>query len=112
MIDGELHDLLEHIRSAASDARIYVEGMSKDEFVQDKRTQHAVTMCLLIVGEAATKILSNYPDFAAKHAATPWRNMKGMRNRIAHGYFEINLETVWSTVESALPALLATLPKT
>ena len=40
----------------------------------------------------------------------PWRSMKGMRNRIAHGYFEINLDTVWETVQSALPSLIEQLP--
>lgn len=47
-----------------------------------------------------------HPDFAAGHPALPWRNMRGMRNRIAHGYFEINLEVVWDTVKIALPDLL------
>jgi len=41
---------------------------------------------------------------------TPWRNMKGMRNRIAHGYFDIDIDVVWETVQTALPQLLAQLP--
>ena len=40
----------------------------------------------------------------------PWRSMRGMRNRIAHGYFDINLEVVWDTVQIALPELLKVLP--
>lgn len=36
----------------------------------------------------------------------PWRSMRGMRNRIAHGYFDINLDVVWDTVQTALPDLL------
>lgn len=59
------------------------------------------------MGEAATKILARYPEFVARHADVPWQAMKGMRNRIAHGYFDINLEVVWTTVQVALPALLA-----
>ena len=43
--------------------------------------------------------------FAQEHAHIPWRAMKGMRNRIAHGYFDINLDVVWETVQTALPAL-------
>jgi len=70
-----------------------------------------VTKCLLIIGEAATKVITRYPDFVARHETTPWRNMRGMRNRIAHGYFEIDIEIVWETVQTALPGLLATLPK-
>lgn len=45
------------------------------------------------------------PSAMQRNPAVPWRNMRGMRNRIAHGYFEIDLEVVWDTVQSALPAL-------
>ncbi|WP_084627947.1 HepT-like ribonuclease domain-containing protein, partial [Elstera litoralis] len=72
----------------------------------DKRTQQAVVMSIIIVGEAATKIMDQYPDFATAHPHIPWRSMRGMRNRIAHGYFDINLEIVWGTVTTALPELV------
>lgn len=52
-----------------------------------------------------------YPQFAQAHPEVPWRSMRGMRNRIAHGYFDINLEVVWETVQSALPKLLEQLPE-
>lgn len=45
-------------------------------------------------------------DFIQTHPQVPWRNMRGMRNRIAHGYFDINLDIVWDTVQTALPELL------
>lgn len=48
--------------------------------------------------------------FADLHPQVPWRSMKGMRNRIAHGYFEIDLDTVWETVQTALPRLIELLP--
>jgi len=95
---------------AAQDARSFVEGIDKDEFLADKRTQQAVIMSFVILGEAATKIIDRYAEFAESHPEVPWRNMRGMRNRIAHGYFEINLELVWDTVQSALPNLLSHLP--
>jgi uncharacterized protein with HEPN domain len=74
--------------------------------MEDKRTQHAVVMSLIIIGEAATKILDNYGAFAEVHGQVTWRHMRGMRNRIAHGYFDINLDVVWDTVQTALPTLL------
>ncbi len=46
------------------------------------------------------------PSVTQAHDQVPWRSMRGMRNRIAHGYFEINLDVVWDTVQSALPELL------
>lgn len=50
-----------------------------------------------------------YPDFANAHSQIPWRNMRGMRNRIAHGYFDIDLDVVWDTVQTALPPLAVSL---
>ena len=46
------------------------------------------------------------PEFVELHPEIPWRNMRGMRNRIAHGYFDINLDMVWDTAQSALPDLI------
>lgn len=66
--------------------------MSRDDFLADKRTQQAVVMSLIVLGEAATKAIDRYPDFASAPSQTPWRSMHGMRNRIAHGYFDIDLD--------------------
>jgi uncharacterized protein with HEPN domain len=112
MNSNRLPDYLEHIREAAQDACAFTEDLTKEEFLTDKRTQRAVVMSLMIVGEAATKIVDQFPEFAASHPTVPWRSMRGMRNRIAHGYFDINLEVVWETVKTALPELLAQLPTT
>jgi uncharacterized protein with HEPN domain len=66
-------------------------------------------MSLVIIGEAATKIMDQHGEFAARHPQVPWRSMRGMRNRIAHG-FEIDLDIVWETVQKALPEMLQKLP--
>ena len=75
-------------------------------FIGRSRTQRAVVMSLMIVGEAASRILSDHPDFANAKTAIPWRGIRGMRNRIAHGYFDIDLHVVWTTVQTELPALI------
>lgn len=62
------------------------------------------------MGEAATQIMKDHADFIVRQPEVPWREMKGMRNRIAHGYFDINLDVVWDTVKTALPQLLERLP--
>lgn len=72
----------------------------------DKRTQQAVVLNLIVIGEAATKVLNEYPEFARRYNTVAWKSMKGMRNRIAHGYFDIDLDIVWETVMASLPALL------
>lgn len=110
MNENRLPDYLEHMQQAATDARSFVEGLSKKDFIADKRTQQAVIMSLIIVGEAATRVMDRYVEFAESHSELPWRSMRGMRNRIAHGYFDINLDLVWDTVQTALPELLKRLP--
>lgn len=110
MSENRLPDYLDHIQQAATDARSFVEGMAKDDFLADKRTQQAVIMSLIVIGEAATKVMDGYVEFTRAHADVPWRSMRNMRNRMAHGYFDINLDVVWETVQEWLPALLQQLP--
>lgn len=106
MSEGRLADYLDQMHQAVADACSYVEGLTKDEWAADKRTQQAVIMNLVIVGEVASRVLLHFNEFTQRHAAIPWSNMRGMRNRIAHGYFDIDLDVVWETVQKALPDLL------
>ena len=110
MNEIRLADYLDHMQQAATDSCSFVDGLSKSDFLEDKRTQQAVIMSLIIMGEAATKVMDGYEEFTLEHSDVPWRSMRGMRNRIAHGYFEIDLDVVWDTVQIALPALLKQLP--
>jgi uncharacterized protein with HEPN domain len=84
--------------------------MSKENFLADQRTQQAVILNIVVIGEAAIKLLKDHGAFLEQHPSVPWRNMKGMRNRIAHGYFHIDLDVAWETVRTALPQLLECLP--
>jgi len=79
--------------------------MSKEDFLADKRTQQAVVISLVIIGEAAARIMDKHSEFIADHPEIPWRGMRGMRNRVAHGYFDVNLDVVWDTTQTALPDL-------
>ena len=106
MSENRLPDYLDHMQQAATDACSFVEGLTKEDFFADKRTQQAVIMSLIVVGEAATKVMEGYASFSAAHPDVPWRSMRNMRNRMAHGYFDINLDVVWETVDEWLPALL------
>ena len=82
---------------AATLACSYVREMTQDEFLRDKKTQQAVVLNLLLIGEEATKVMRDHETFTREHPQVPWRGMRGMRNRIAHSYFEIDLITVWDT---------------
>ena len=106
MSEGRLIDYLEHMLEAARLACAYTEGLNKDDFLADRRTQQAIMMNLIIIGEAATRVVNVYPELVDNYPNVPWRNMRGMRNRMAHGYFDINLDTVWNTVQEAMPQLI------
>jgi uncharacterized protein with HEPN domain len=110
MSPHRLVDYLDHMLEAAQQAHAYLQDMDKAAFMADRRTQQAVIWNLLVLGEAVTKLLQEHGDFAHQHRHIPWRSMKGMRNRLAHGYFDINLDVVWDTVQAALPPLLTQLP--
>lgn len=98
-------DYVEHMLDAIRLVKGYVEGMSRVDFLADRKTQQAVILNILVIGEAATKIGNEYQDWADQYPNVPWRQMRGMRNRMAHGYFEIDLDVVWETVEQSMPVL-------
>jgi uncharacterized protein with HEPN domain len=102
---GRVPQYLQHIVDAIDRATSYVRGMDLAGFEADTRTQDAVIRSIEIVGEAANKTRVADPDFAAKHPHIPWDVMYGMRNRIVHDYFEVDLGIVWQTVHRDLPVL-------
>ena len=100
-----LADYLSHMLEAVRLAREYVAGILKDDFLKDRRTQQAVVLNLITIGEAASRIVTEHKRFATAHPEIPWAQMRGMRNRMAHGYFDIDLSIVWDTVQYSLPEL-------
>jgi uncharacterized protein with HEPN domain len=111
MTGNRLSDYLEHVFEAARLACAYVAPMTKAEFFGDTRTQQAVVLNIIVIGEAASRLLQEHGEFLERHPGVPWRSMRGMRNRVAHGYFSIDLDIVWDTVRTALPELLQQLPR-
>jgi len=71
MNDLRLVDYLEHMQQAATDACAFTEGLHKNDFLVDKRTQQAVIMSLIIIGEAATSVVNTYAEFAREHPEVP-----------------------------------------
>jgi uncharacterized protein with HEPN domain len=108
---SRLGDYIDQMLTAANDAHRFIDGMSKEDFLADKRTQQAVVMSLAIIGEAAARIMEKHSQFVADNSEIPWRGMRGMRNRVAHGYFDVNLDVVWDTTQTALPDLLLRLER-
>ena len=96
------HDLLNDIREAVRRIRTYTYAMTYDHFPADLKTQDAVTRNLEIMGEAA-KLLS--AGLREKNHEVPWKGMGGVRDRLIHHYFGVNLDIVWDIVTLELPAL-------
>jgi uncharacterized protein with HEPN domain len=100
-----LPDYLGHILDASKQARSYVEGIDQALFLDNRMVQQAVILNLIVIGEAAVQIETEYPDFASANSVVPWKKLRGMRNRMTHGYFDTNLEIIWDTVQAYLPEL-------
>ncbi len=102
-------DYIGHILDAIDLVEQYTQALTAAAFGQDKRTQQAVLLNIMIIGEAATKLAQTNPDLLARNPQVPWASMRGMRNRVAHGYFDIDVQVVWDTARIALPTLAAQL---
>jgi uncharacterized protein with HEPN domain len=68
--------------------------------------QDAVIRNLEIIGETSHNINKHYPDYAEQHASVPFAVAYEIRNALTHGYFKVDLEILWKTIELDLPLLL------
>jgi len=93
---------LGHMLGAIARIRQYVGRTRRAGFLRSALLQDAVIRNIEIVGEAAGRVSAG---FTATSTHIPWREIVGMRHRLAHGYLEVNLDTVWEVVERDLPAL-------
>ncbi len=97
-------DYLRDILDAVDEALQFVKGMEFEQFVADNRTNFAVVRALEIIGEAAKNIP---PAVRQRYPDVPWKEMSGMRDKLIHGYFGVDLRVVWRTAQEDLPTLRA-----
>ena len=98
--------LLDDMLEATERIERYVAGMDQSAFLADEKTSDAVVRNLEILGEAAAHV----PDeFRSSTPELEWPRIVGLRNRVVHGYFAVDLELVWRIVVSDLPALASRL---
>ncbi len=98
--DAYLLDIL----LAAQDVMSFVEGMEEEAFRASELHQNAVVRKLEIIGEAAGRISEETKKSSPEIA---WPEIIGMRNRLIHEYFRIDLDEVWNTVQKSIPELIA-----
>jgi uncharacterized protein with HEPN domain len=98
-------DYLGHILMALERIDRYTDSINEATFLSNEMVQDAVIRNMEIVGEAANNIQRVNPAFAEAHKAVPWQIMYAMRNRLAHGYEQVDFEIVWKTIRHDFPDL-------
>lgn len=99
---------LTHMLEAAREAVDFVAGLSSEEFAANKMLVRALSYDLEIVGEAARHVSD---ETKAATPDLPWAVMRGMRNRLVHAYWDVDVDVLWVTVTESLPALIPQLER-
>jgi uncharacterized protein with HEPN domain len=95
---------LQHMRDAAAEALQFAAGKMRADLDHDRMLILAILKDLEIIGEAAGRVSR---ETKQRNPTVPWDEIVGMRNRLIHGYFDVNLDVVWETISHDLPQLLA-----
>lgn len=94
---------LRHMLEAAREAVRFARGRTRKDLSDDRMLALAVVKAIEILGEAATKVS---PETREACRRLPWDDIVGMRHRLIHAYFDINLDIVWRTLQGDIPALI------
>jgi len=108
MSERAYRDYLQDIIDHADKAMQFVQGVSFDDFGDNEEKIFAVVKTLEIIGEATRHLPKSMRD---RYRAIPWKQVTGMRDRLSHEYFKVDLEVVWRTVHEDLPPLRDTVKK-
>lgn len=95
-------DRLNHILDAVAKIERYLQGFDLQKFESNELTIDAVVRNIEIIGEAITCLDRG---LKAKHPKIEWRFATAMRNRLIHGYFDVDAKIVWNTTQNDLPKL-------
>lgn len=104
----DIADFLADILAAIEDIERFTEGFGFDDFEQDRKTVYAVTHAIEIMGEATKNVpdsvRNNYPQI-------PWKQIAGMRDKLIHSYFSVNVLTLWKAATQDAPQIKTVISK-
>jgi uncharacterized protein with HEPN domain len=99
---------LQHMLDAAREAIAFTQGLALLDLNEDRKLELALVKDVEIIGEAAYQVSQTTRDSLP---GIPWEDIIGMRHRLVHAYFDINLDILWQTVQNDLPPLIAELER-
>lgn len=105
MSDERLRVLVWHIRDIASEIAEFLASHSYEQVRADLFLERGLVHSLYIIADLAMRLQNEHPDFVASLPEIAWRDIRGLRNRVAHSYFEINHEVIWNAATTEVPVL-------
>ena len=100
--------LLRHMLDATRKARGFIRGRSRADLDSDEMLALAVIRLLEVIGEAARNLSQDMRD---SHPEIAWKQITGTRDRLTHGYFDVDLDIIWAILTGDLPPLVSSLEK-
>jgi len=97
----DYRDYIKDILDSINDIESFIRGMNFEEFKKDRKTIYAVVRGIEVIGEAT----KNIPRALKEKHKVPWKKMAGMRDRLIHEYFGIDIEILWKTAKEDIPPL-------
>jgi uncharacterized protein with HEPN domain len=102
-MEKDYRDTIQDILDSIDEIYVFIGQMSREEFLNDRKTVKAVLRNLEIMGEAGKKIP---PPLRDKYPDIPWKKMTGLRDKLIHEYFGVDLEIIWQLLKEELPGIL------
>jgi uncharacterized protein with HEPN domain len=102
MKEREYGDYVQDILDSINDIEKFTAGMNSDSFAKDKKAVYAVIRAIEIIGEATKNLPKSIRE---KYPEVPWKKMDGMRDRLVHEYFGVDLEILWEVVKRDITML-------